>query len=292
MSWFGLLLVDKPEGPTSHDVVATVRRGTGERRIGHTGTLDPLATGLLPLAIGPATRLIRFLPHSPKTYVGTLLLGQTTDSDDITGAPLTQHEGPLPDHDALVAAARTLTGALSQRPPAFSARKVAGERLYKLARRGVVVEVPPRDVQVDRFDLETTDTPSRLRFEAVVSAGTYIRSLVRDLGLAVGCGAVMESLRRTTIGPLSVDKAIPLAHTEDPQRVREALLDAADFPLDLPRTTLSEADLTPRFRGGQPVPGLAPGPSGSMTAVLAHDGTLLGVAEWSGTALQPRVVLP
>jgi len=292
VSWLGLLLVDKPEGPTSHDIVAVVRRATGERRIGHTGTLDPLATGLLPLAIGPVTRLIQFLPHSPKTYVGTLLLGQTSDTDDISGQTTTRHEGTLPGTDAIAESAAALTGSLSQRPPDFSARKVGGQRLYRLARRGVEVEAPERSVQVDRFQLDATDDPARFRFEAVVSAGTYIRSLVRDLGADLGCGAVMESLRRTAIGPLKIADALSWEGVPDPAALRDGLVAPSDLPLELPRTGLADAEDCRRFRLGQPIHSSIAGSTEGQTAVLDPSGRLLGVAEWQGPVLKPRLVLP
>ena len=132
-AWEGLLLIDKPSGPTSHDIVVAVRRASGQSRIGHAGTLDPLASGLLPLVLGHATRLVRFLPHSPKSYTGTFRLGLRTDSDDVTGRTLDRHAGPLPEPHAVVEAAGALIGRQQQVPPRVSARKVGGQRLYRLA---------------------------------------------------------------------------------------------------------------------------------------------------------------
>ena len=149
-SWQGLLLLDKPEGPTSHDIVARVRRATGQRRIGHAGTLDPLASGLLPLVLGRPTRLVRFMPHSPKSYQGVIQIGCRSDTDDITGKILERCEGSLPTAEQVLEAARGLEGISAQIPPAFSARKIGGRRMYELARQGVQVEAKATDIEVTR----------------------------------------------------------------------------------------------------------------------------------------------
>ncbi len=176
--WEGMLLVDKPEGPTSHDVVLQVRRLTGQRRIGHAGTLDPMASGLLPLLLGRATRLLRFLPHSPKTYVGELRLGLRTDTDDITGA-VVERTDRLPAESRVHATAKELEGPGRQVPPAFSARKLGGRRMYDLARRGVEVQAPATDIEVHGFALTATREKDTYRFSAEVSVGTYVRGLRR-----------------------------------------------------------------------------------------------------------------
>ena len=150
----GLLLVDKPEGPTSHDIVAWVRRASGQRRVGHAGTLDPMASGLLPLVLGAATRLVRFLPSEPKVYRGRFELGWTSHTDDVTGRPLARHDGPLPDADAVIRASGELEGERPQIPPSVSARKVGGVRMYRLARRGVAVEAPASTVVVAGFEIK------------------------------------------------------------------------------------------------------------------------------------------
>ncbi|GAG07552.1 unnamed protein product, partial [marine sediment metagenome] len=189
VTWDGLLLIDKANGPTSHDVVQSVRRLTGQRRVGHAGTLDPLATGLLPVLLGRATRLARFLPHSPKHYDGLLRLGLTSVTDDITGEALTRHTGTLPDPATVIAAAERLEGSYPQIPPTVSARKVGGKRLYRLAREGIRAEVAPRQVDVSRFEVAPIeDDPAQYEFSAEVSGGTYVRALIRDLGAALGCG--------------------------------------------------------------------------------------------------------
>jgi tRNA pseudouridine55 synthase len=286
--WEGLLLLDKPQGPTSHDVVARIRKVTGQRRIGHAGTLDPMATGLLPLVLGRATRLVRFLPHSPKEYHGSLRLGLTTSSDDITGELLKRHDGAMPDAEAVVRAAGELLGRRPQLPPAVSARKVGGERLYRLARRGVEVKPKAVEVQVDRFTVEQTDRREIYTFVAVVSAGTYIRALVRDLGGLLGCGGVLESLRRTRIGPMM---PVPGLNFD------EAALRAALVPLErmdlVPRPwRLEREGDASRFLKGAAVIAERDAAGERLFRVLAPSGRLLGIAEMKWGLLQPKVVLP
>lgn len=286
--WEGLLLIDKPEGPTSHDIVALVRRATGQRRVGHAGTLDPMASGLLPLVLGRATRLVRFLPHSPKEYRGTLRLGLTSDSDDITGEITERHEGPLPEEAAVMQAASGFVGRGLQVPPAVSARKVQGQRLYKLARNGISVNAAATEVEIGQFDLKAEDSTGLYSFVAVVSGGTYIRSLARDLGAKLGSGGVLASLRRTAIGPMKPDPGLDF----EPQALREALIPLERMPLALPALRLASAEEAHRFNSGMLV---TPGPepvSTGFCAVLSPGGLLLGVAEMREGALQPRVVLP
>jgi tRNA pseudouridine55 synthase len=287
-AWEGLLLADKPQGPTSHDIVARVRSATGQRRIGHAGTLDPMASGLLPLVLGRATRLVRFLPHSPKEYRGELRLGLTTHSDDITGEVLTRHDGPLPESAAVLRAAEGLVGKLMQVPPAVSARKVGGERSYRLARRGIAVEARAAEVEVDRFDLAPTASPELYEFEAVVSAGTYIRALVRDLGETLGCGGTLASLRRTRIGPLEPAPGL----TFDRESLRKALIPLEGMELVPERWPLEREEDAARFLQGGAVSAGPDGPDGELFTVLAPNGLLLGIAEMKRGSLHPRVVLP
>ena len=194
----GVLVIDKPEGLTSHDVVARARRLLGERRIGHTGTLDPMATGVLPLALGRATRLARFLSASDKTYEATVLFGVTTDTLDVTGEETSRTRAQV-SSETLTTALASLTGEYDQMPPAYSAKKVGGRRAYDFARNQEPVElraVPVRvsSVQVHAFDGE------RCRLTVTASAGFYVRSFARDLGERCGPGACLEELRRTQIG--------------------------------------------------------------------------------------------
>lgn len=292
--WDGLLPIDKPAGPTSHDLVARVRASTGSRRVGHTGTLDPLATGLLLLVLGRATRLARFVPQAPKTYQGILALGVTTTTDDLAGDVVHRYLGSLPDAEAVLSAAALRLGRQLQVPPAFSARQVGGKRMYQLARRGVVVDAPATEVVVERLDLAPTDAPELWTYEMVVSAGTYIRALVRDLGLVLGCGAAVASLRRTAIGPLRVDDALSIPGEKGALRdaVRSRLIPIDAMPLDLPSTVLKSPEDASRFvAGGVIVVDAASLPDESLTAVRDDRGKLLGVGHKGEGTLRPRMVL-
>ncbi len=203
----GVLVVDKPDSLTSHDVVAAARRALGEKRIGHTGTLDPLATGVLPLACGRATRLVRFLTASDKEYDATMLFGVTTDTLDVTGTE-TSRSSIAPTRDAVIEALAALTGEYMQMPPAYSAKKVGGRRAYDLARRNEPVTLTAAPVRVSRLDLlEFGD--DRCRISLTCSAGFYVRSLVRDVGQRCGTGASLEALRRTRSGDFTLDEALP-----------------------------------------------------------------------------------
>lgn len=202
-----VLLVDKPKGCTSHDVVDSVRRATGLRKVGHAGTLDPLATGLLIVLIArPATRLQEAFMHLPKTYTGTFRLGETTPSHDAeTEVTDTSDISHLTASD-LEAAREQFEGVVNQVPPMYSAVRMGGERLYEKARRGESVDRPPRQVRIDAFDLTDWSGPD-VSFRVECSKGTYIRSLVRDVGEVLEVGAHLVALRRTAIGPYSVDDA-------------------------------------------------------------------------------------
>lgn len=290
--WEGMLLVDKPAGPTSHDVVAAVRRATGQPRIGHAGTLDPGASGLLPLVLGRATRLVRFLPGSPKCYSGSLRLGLVSDTDDADGRLLRRHLGPLPDPAAVRRAAADLVGIQDQVTPAVSARKVAGERLYRLARSGTRVVLPTARVEVFRFEVWPETVRELYRFRAEVSAGTYVRALARDLGQALGCGGRLETLVREAIGPLRLADAVAPAADRSWEReaLRARLVPLESIPLELPSVQLTARDDVLRFCRGNPVPGAPADPAG-LLRVTDDEGRLLGLAEAREGALQPRVVL-
>jgi len=293
--WDGLLPIDKPAGPTSHDVVARVRVSTGSRRVGHTGTLDPSATGLLLLVLGRATRLARFVPQAPKTYQGVLALGVTTTTDDLAGDVVHRHEGPLPCAEAVLSAAALRLGRQLQVPPAFSARQVGGTRMYRLARRGVVVDAPATEIVVERLGLAPTDAPDLWTYEMVVSAGTYVRAIVRDLGLVLGCGAAVASLRRTAIGPLRVDDALclPAERASLRDAVRSRLIPIDAMPLDLPSIALaSPLDATRFVAGGVVTIDAAHLRDSTLAAVRDDLGRLLGVGHKGEGTLAPRMVLP
>lgn len=207
---FGLLNIDKPSGMTSHDVVARVRRWTGEKRVGHAGTLDPMATGILVLCLGAATRLSEYIMGIPKTYQATIRLGQTTDTYDAEGQILSENETPISRAEFKVILPR-FEGAIDQVPPMYSAIKQGGEKLYEKARRGEEVERDPRAVTIYNIELEEFAYP-QARITVRCSSGTYIRSLAHDIGAALGVGAHVSALRREKIGKnFTLTGAIPLA---------------------------------------------------------------------------------
>ena len=203
-----LFLVDKPSGPTSHDIVQQLRRCTGVRRVGHGGTLDPTATGFLPVFVGRATRLIEYIGEHPKRYTATIELGVRTETDDAEGAVVA--EAPVPELSLveLEAALAPFRGTVQQVPPAFSAVKVGGVAAHRAARRGDPLVMAAREVTVHELTVQSWERP-HLRIALTVSTGTYVRAIARDLGQALGCGGHVVEMRRTGIGPISVDEAHP-----------------------------------------------------------------------------------
>jgi tRNA pseudouridine55 synthase len=289
----GFLVVDKPRGLTSHDVVEAARRWLGTRRVGHLGTLDPLATGVLPLAVREATKLAPFLEASVKHYAGVIHLGLETDTLDGEGEVVRRHAGPLPDEPTVREALRGFRGEIEQLPPMFSAVKQAGVPLHRLARQGRVVERARKRVRIDRLEL-VKYSPPELEIEVECSAGTYVRVLAADLGERLGCGASLASLRRTRSGPFREEQAFPPALLE-----REALagtLEARLVPpvnaLALPVLRLSREEARRVAHGGAlpaPDPGLA---AGARVAALDPEGELLAVLELRpGRRLHPLRVL-
>jgi tRNA pseudouridine55 synthase len=274
----GLLLVDKPRGVTSHDVVDVVRRALGTKKVGHAGTLDPMATGLLLIGVGRATRLLRFLGALPKTYEGTLRLGVETTTLDADGDVV--RETAVDVTDAEVGdAMRALVGESLQRPPAYSAVKVGGRKLYEAAREGERLEAKPRPIRVGAFDLLSYQAPDA-KFRVVCSGGTYVRVLAADVGAALSCGAHLIGLRRTAIGPYSVVDAVA------PDGPGEPLpLDAAVS--HLPRLEL-DADEAVAASHGRPL-----GPAGltGPYAVFGPNARLIGVYEDDGPQARPQVIL-
>ena len=278
----GALLVDKPAGLTSHDVVARVRRAYRVRQVGHTGTLDPFATGLLVVLVGRPTRLARFVEAQAKTYLATARLGFATETDDLTGAPVGD-EVPVTAGEAEVRAAlEALAGAQAQRPPAYSAKRVAGERSYRLARRGEAVALA--DVTVTVHDITLVHyQPPLATFRTTVSAGTYVRALARDLGERLGAGAHLTALRRESIGGLRVEDAVALGDLGPATPLRPA----GDVLAHLPRIEL-DAEGRRAVAHGRTVrdPSAAGG-----TVALVHDGALAAVGEAAGGEIRPVVVL-
>jgi tRNA pseudouridine55 synthase len=205
----GLLLVDKPEGPTSAHVVSRVKRILGAKKVGHLGTLDPFASGLLPLGIDDGTKVAEIFLAVQKSYRGVIALGIETDTQDSTGKVIEEREVPPLDDAAMEKLREAFTGTQMQTPPMFSALKKDGVRLYSLARKGQTVERAPREIKVEALRLWRTD-PGAINFEVTCSKGTYIRTLAADMGSFLGCGAHLKSLRRLACGHLSVENAIPL----------------------------------------------------------------------------------
>ncbi|MEO6446176.1 MAG: tRNA pseudouridine(55) synthase TruB [Gemmatimonadaceae bacterium] len=275
------LLVDKPAGLTSHDVVAIVRRALGTRKVGHSGTLDPFATGLLVLLAGRGTRLIRFVPDDPKEYQAVIRFGRETDTDDGTGQETRTAAPPPPElvRESLAA----LTGSLSQVPPAYSAKHVNGQRAYALARRGDAPDLPPVPVVVHGWDVVAQDADS-LTARVSCRAGTYIRALARDLGRLCHSAAHLEALRRTRIGPFSVDDADTI------ERLREG--GARPQPLRLALGDIIEQVVDPedarRVAHGMRIAATLPG---ERAALLDEQGELIAIAVRAGDEWQPDVVL-
>ena len=273
-----------PDGPTSHDVVDTVRRAVGTDRVGHLGTLDPFAAGLLVIVVGRATRLAPFAAGWVKAYDGVIRLGTTTTTDDATGATLATSEAWQGLDRARVEAALTaFRGAYDQRPPAYSAVKVAGERAYRRARRGEGVVLEPRRVEVTELEVERFGLPD-LGFRATVSGGTYLRSLARDVGEALGCGAHLATLRRTRVGPFQLADAVA------PHEVTAHVLrDPAELVRDLPARELDDAGRAAVVHG-RPVPAGSEMRDAGWVALFAG-GALVAVAERIDDVLKPRVVV-
>jgi tRNA pseudouridine55 synthase len=290
----GVLVVDKTEGPTSHDVVTFARRALGESRIGHTGTLDPMATGVLPLVIGRATRLAQFLTASDKSYQATIAFGRTTDTYDAAGKETGSSDRRPARHDVDAALTR-FRGTFEQTPPAYSAKNIDGERSYDLARKSArragassepSVPVRPKAVSVDVRRLEVLSFDGETaRLDMQVTAGFYVRTLAHDLGEALGCGAVLTGLRRTRSGEFGLDQAVPLADVLQAPRESLAarLVPFRDLLPDVPSVQLRSAAQLERLKNGvemtpadlvAPLPAIPP-----IVRLLGPDGNLVGLAK-------------
>jgi tRNA pseudouridine55 synthase len=297
----GVLVVDKPQGLTSHDVVAIARRCTRESRIGHTGTLDPLATGVLPLACGRATRLIRFLTASDKDYDAEIRFGLTTDSYDITGSE-TSRSGSVPSRDDIERAVDSLRGEYLQLPPPFSAKKIAGERAYTRARRHEEVTLAPVPVRVTRAQVLTFDGATA-RVVLTSSAGFYVRAFAHTLGEIVGTGACLAALRRTRSGDFGLAESVSIDQLQHPgSEWRAAVMPLERLLPSFPATTLT-AEGRARVSHGRDVldehvQSRSDEPTGDgrrqeWVRLLDADGHLLAVAAATdgGVSLHPAVVL-
>ncbi|MGV3721175.1 MAG: tRNA pseudouridine(55) synthase TruB [Actinomycetota bacterium] len=270
----GVLNLYKPTGPTSHDCVGRVRRALGTRKVGHAGTLDPLASGVLVVGVGNGTRILEFLQGLPKVYRARLVLGLTTDSQDITGAELTQCDASAITREQLAAQLQTLVGDQLQLPPMVSALKVGGQKLYDLARRGETVERQPRPISISSIELLDFQPGPRAEAEIRVhcSTGTYVRTLCHDLGAALGVGGAMSALEREAVGEFRVTEAVAL----DDLSPETPLLNLADAARHLPRVTVSP-DEAQRLAWGQKLEAAADTPDGPLR-VLSETGELLAIA--------------
>jgi tRNA pseudouridine55 synthase len=295
----GILVALKPAGPTSHDVVALVRRLAATKRVGHGGTLDPFASGVLPIFLGRATRVVEYHLGDRKGYRATVCFGASSTTDDLEG-DLTPSDGPAPDRRAVEAALAAFCGPISQRPPAFSAIKVAGRRAYAMARAGEAVELASRDVTIHRLDVVDWDGTDPDRPIAILdvecSAGTYIRALARDLGEAVGGAAYLGALSRTSSGPFGLDAAIPLDRVRDAAAEGPDVLGSLLLPLDagldaLPELVIGDDEVLAISRG-QFIKAALP-PDGFAAPIRLRDGTgrLVAIASVRDGRLAPDKVL-
>lgn len=257
----GILNIDKPGGITSHDVVNRVRRVGGLRRVGHAGTLDPLATGVLLLCLGRAARLVEYLVGQPKTYETVIRLGQSTDTYDADGQVLVERPCHITGAD-ISDALPQFRGPIWQTPPIYSAIKKDGQPLYKLARQGVDVVAPPREVTIYKVEVAAVNLPF-VTLVITCSSGTYIRSLAHDLGEVLGCGGHVAALRRTAVGNFTVNTAVPLDYLS-PENVNACLQPSETAVSHLPRLDVSPEAAT-RLLQGQPIPR-----SGQTGAALAR----------------------
>jgi tRNA pseudouridine55 synthase len=282
----GVLLVDKPSGPTSHDVVSVVRRALGIKRVGHAGTLDPFATGLLVVLVGRATRLLPYMDAEPKEYEATVRFGVATDTDDVTGSATTR--AALPSRAAVEEAIGELTGDILQQPPAFSAKQVGGRRSYAAARRGELLELQPVKVRVHGWSVRAW-RDDELDVSIVCSGGTYVRALARDLGKVSGSAAHLTALRRVRSGPFTVASASTLDEVVDGAA---AVLPPIEAVRSMPLERLGDEALA-LVVNGRPVEATV---AGDRAALVDSSGTLVAVAarenrEGGAELWQPRLVL-
>jgi len=279
----GVLLIDKPKGGTSHDVVNTIRRRLGMKRVGHAGTLDPMATGLLVVAVGPATRFLQYLPLEPKGYEATIRFGQATTTYDTEGEASFEGEVSKDLLGAANAAVGEYLGLIQQQPPMFSAIKVKGQPLYKLARKGEEVERASRTVHIGKFDLTQVDE-NTLTAQIVCSGGTYVRSLAHDLGQSMGCGAHLVGLRRFQVGRFEIDEATPL---EDIDGQHLVSLEEALRPMPM---AILDSRRVVQVREGRQI--RIEEYANDVVALQEPDGQVFGIARVTDHIAQPECVIP
>jgi tRNA pseudouridine55 synthase len=285
----GLLLIDKPVGLTSHDVVARLRKIFNERRIGHAGTLDPMATGLLVVAIGSSTRLLRFAQAQTKRYVGTVRLGEATDSLDADGVVVATAFVPELAFEQVNALAATMVGPQRQVPPMVSARKVGGRRLHEMAREGIEIERAPRDIVIQSFTLSPREERVDWDFDVTCSVGTYVRVLLSDLSAKMGTVGHLTMLRRISSGAHDVRDAHTLEELSALVDVTSVLAPPVRLVEGLESRVLENSDIA-KMRMGQRLT-LEGAFSGEEIAALDEDGELVGVLRRRGDLWKPEIVL-
>jgi tRNA pseudouridine55 synthase len=277
----GILIIDKPEGLTSHDVVQAVRKQFKTSKVGHLGTLDPLATGVLPVSIGKATRFAQFLPTFPKEYEGQIRFGFATTTYDRAGEPTTDVQLPAHTAQEIQQAMQKFVGKLDQVPPQFSAKKIGGVPCYKFARANQPVEIAPVAVEVETFELVASQPPLAT-FRVVCSAGTYVRSLAHDLGRNLGCGAHLTTLRRTRSGDFRIEDAVKLE-----QATEENILPIDGLLSSWPRIEVSDDDEMKVVHGNE-IRGASPG---GFARIFNKKGEFIALASVQSGWVRPRLVL-
>lgn len=287
----GIVNVLKPAGMTSHDVVARLRKIYHTRKVGHTGTLDPDAVGVLPVCIGQATRLVEYLTDKEKTYKTMLKFGHETNTQDASGEITASTALPALSREAFCAVTRQFLGEIQQIPPMYSAIKKDGQPLYKLARQGLTVEVEPRSVMIYEINVLLYNQEGAM-LEVRCGKGTYIRTLCQDLGRACGSSAYMTYLMRTASGSFGIDRAVTLAQLEQSEHPEQFLLDMNSSLVDMPALTVTSPAMQDRVQNGleQRIPGAAEQPDGTICRALSQDGQLLAIGCSKGAYFQPNKV--
>lgn len=286
------LVIDKPQGTTSTHVVSQVKHITRAQKVGHGGTLDPLATGILPIAMGEATKTVAYVMDAQKTYRFTIRLGESRDTDDAEGAVLAQSD-KRPSNSVISAALARYRGPIWQRPPSFAAVKVQGERAYDLARRGEAVVLEPRQVRIDRLELVERPDDDHATFEMACGKGAYVRAVARDLGENLGCFAHVSALRRTSVGAFGLELAVSLdalAQLVSDESLPQALISVSTALAGIPALAITEPQAL-RLRSGQPItvsPRLfAEAPADGTTIKVTQSGELVALARLEGAELSP-----
>ena len=285
----GLLIIDKPGDITSHDVVSRLRRLTGEKSIGHLGTLDPMATGVLPLLLGKYTRLAQFFSTAEKTYTGSIRFGFATDTYDAEGAPASPIVEPSLTLEQIREAALPYHGEVQQMPPAYSAKKIGGKPAYKLAREGKPVELQPKTIQIHHFTIDSLEGDTAA-FTMTVSAGGYVRSVAHELGQSLACGAHLSTLRRTRAGAFTLDQALTLEQLAALQTPESAMLHPRSLLPEMPSVS-ADATAMGKLRNGAQA-NLADFSNTELVKVFAGQRDLVAIAKRvAGTLFQPVVVM-